>query len=417
MATALSAKSVGSVVKLNVNGASKNFIVVHQGLPSSAYDNSCNGTWLLMEDLYESRVWHSSSSNSYSASSIHSYLNSTFLNWLDSDIRSAVKTVKLPYTNGTGTAGSVASGSSGLSAQVFLLSYTEVGFSGSSYAKVEGAVLSYFNGAENSKRIGYLNGSTTLWWLRSPYTSLTNNAWLVNTSGTASLGNGVTYSYGVRPALVLPSTLLVSDSGAIVTNSAPTITSASGSSGVNLGTKNAGFSFSYTVADADGDTLTVTEKLDGVTKKTFTTTGGAYTFETVNSVNFFKILNGSHTITITVSDGTETATFTATFTKSVTEASVTLEEPLTVSGDITAAVLAVTGSIPTDADYKVEVTNNANDASPVWQDVTNEVKLSQNIIFENTTCTNGAAFNFRVTVKRGSSGTGGYLTSVTGAFQ
>lgn len=416
MATALSAKSVGSVVKLNVNGASKNFIVVHQGLPSSAYDNSCNGTWLLMEDLYESRVWHSSSSNSYSASSIHSYLNSTFLNLLDSDIRSAVKTVKLPYTNGTGTAGSVASGSSGLSAQVFLLSYTEVGFSGSSYAKVEGAVLSYFNGAENSKRIGYLNGSATHWWLRSPYTYGALYAWFVLTSGTADRSS-VSNSRGVRPALVLPSTLLVSDSGAIVTNSAPTITSASGSSGVNLGTKNAGFSFSYTVADADGDTLTVTEKLDGVTKKTFTTTGGTYTFETVNSVNFFKILNGSHTITITVSDGTETATFTATFTKSVTEASVTLEEPLTVSGDITAAVLAVTGSIPTDADYKVEVTNNANDASPVWQDVTNEVKLSQNIIFENTTCTNGAAFNFRVTVKRGSSGTGGYLTSVTGAFQ
>lgn len=416
MATALSAKSVGSIVKLNVNGASKNFIVVHQGLPSSAYDSSCNGTWLLMEDLYESRAWHSSSSNSYSASSIHSYLNSTFLNLLDSDIRSAVKTVKLPYTNGAGTAGSVASGSSGLSAQVFLLSYTEVGFSGSSYAKVEGAVLSYFNGVTNSKRIGYLNGSATGWWLRSPATDDTYGAWYVSTSGAANL-NSVTYSYGVRPALVLPSTLLVSDSGAIVTNSAPTITSASGSSGVNLGTKNAGFSFSYTVADADGDTLTVTEKLDGVTKKTFTTTGGTYTFETVNSVNFFKILNGSHTITITVSDGTETSTFTATFTKSVTEASVTLEEPLTVSGDITAAVLAVTGSIPTDAEYTVEVTNNANDASPVWQDVTNEVKLSQNIIFENTTCTNGAAFNFRMTVKRGSSGTGGYLTSVTGAFQ
>ena len=210
---------------------------------------------------------------------------------------------------------------------------------------------------------------------------------------------------------------MVSDSGAIVTNSAPTITSTSGSSGVNLGTKSAGFSFSYSVADADGDTLTVTEKLDGVTKKTFTTTGGTYTFEAVNSANFFKVLNGSHTITITVSDGTETATFTATFTKSVTTATVTLEEPLTVSGDITAAVLAVTGSIPTDADYTVEVTNNANDTSPVWQDVTNEVKLSQNIIFENTTCANGAAFNFRVTVKRGSSGTGGYLTSVTGAFQ
>lgn len=415
MATALSAKSVGSVVKLNINGAATNFIVVHQGKPSSAYDSSCDGTWLLMEDLYISKAWDSSN-NDYANSDIGSYLKNTFINLFDSDIKSAIKQVKLPYTNGTGSSGSLASGSSGLSTRVFLLSYTEVGFSGSSSANVEGAVLSYFNSATNSKRIGYLDGTATRWWLRSPYTYNLSSAWSVNTSGSA-YNSSVTFSFGVRPALVLPSTLLVSDSGAIVTNSAPTITSTSGSSGVNLGTKSAGFSFSYTVADADGDTLTVTEKLDGVTKKTFTTTGGTYTFETVNSVNYFKVLNGSHAITITVSDGTETVTFTASFTKSVTEASVTLEEPLTVEGDITAAVLAVTGSIPADAEYTVEVTNNANDVSPVWQDVTNEVKLSQNIIFDNTTCTNGAAFNFRVTVKRGSSGTGGYLASVTGAFQ
>lgn len=415
MATALSAKSVGSVVKLNVNGASKNFIVVHQGRPSTSYDSSCDGTWLLMEDIYESRVWDSSN-NDYANSDIHSYLNNTFVNLFDSDIKSVIKQVKLPYTNGTGSGGSLATGSSGISAKVFLLSYAEVMDGTHTYANAEGAVLSHFDGAAASDRIAYLNGSATRWWLRSPNTNSTYNAWYVDTSG-AAYSYYVTYSYGVRPALVLPSTLLVSDSGAIVTNSAPTITSTSGSSGVNLGTKSAGFNLSYTVADADGDTLTVTEKLDGVTKKTFTTTGGTYTFESVNSANFFKVLNGSHTITITVSDGTETATFTATFTKSVTTATVTLEEPLTVSGDITAAVLAVTGSIPTDADYTVEVTNNANDTSPVWQDVTNEVKLSQNIIFENTTCTNGAAFNFRVTVKRGSSGTGGYLTSVTGAFQ
>lgn len=208
--TPLGELPVGSVVKLNVNGASKNFIVVQQGRPSTSYDSSCDGTWLLMEDLYELRTWHSSFSNSYSASSIHSYLNSTFLNLLDSDIKSAVKTVKLPYTNGTGTAGSVASGSSGLSAQVFLLSYTEVGFSGSSYANVEGAVLSYFDGAANSKRIGYLDGTATVWWLRSPYTNGTGSAWFVITSGTA-ISNGVTNSFGVRPALVLPSDTVYSD--------------------------------------------------------------------------------------------------------------------------------------------------------------------------------------------------------------
>ena len=51
---ALSTKAVGSTVKLKVNGTAREFLVVHQGKPSSLYDESCNGTWLLMKDCYES---------------------------------------------------------------------------------------------------------------------------------------------------------------------------------------------------------------------------------------------------------------------------------------------------------------------------------------------------------------------------
>ena len=53
----LSEKAVGSILKLNVNGSPKNFIVVHQGKPSSLYDDSCNGTWVLMQDIYNQREW------------------------------------------------------------------------------------------------------------------------------------------------------------------------------------------------------------------------------------------------------------------------------------------------------------------------------------------------------------------------
>ena len=49
----LSTKAVGSTVKLTVNGKAREFIVVHQGKPSSVYDESCNGTWLLMKDIYQ----------------------------------------------------------------------------------------------------------------------------------------------------------------------------------------------------------------------------------------------------------------------------------------------------------------------------------------------------------------------------
>ena len=418
----LSTKAVGSTVKLKVDGALKEFLVVHQGKPSSIYDDSCNGTWLLMKDCYVSRAWHSSNVNKYESSDIHTYLNNTFLKLLDSNIQEAIKQVKLPYRQNGGSGGTDRTGANGLSTKIFLLSGYEVGWttSDSSYFPVDGAKLDYFTASSggNSKRIAYLNGSATDWWLRSPFTNDTRFVWFVNSDGGYS-SNLASYSYGIRPALVLPSTLLVSDDGTVSTNTPPTITSASGASGVNLGSKTAAFSFKYTPNDADGDKLTVTEKLDGVVKKTRTnvTSGTQLTFECASTAaEFQKILNGSHTITIEASDGKASATFTATFTKAVHKATITLKTPLAVSGDITAAVMSVVGQIPVGAVYKVEATNNAKDTSPVWQDVTAEVKSGANIVFTNKTAANGAAFNFRITVERGTSA-GGYISGVSGAFQ
>lgn len=418
----LSTKAVGSTVKLNVDGALKEFLVVHQGKPSSIYDNSCNGTWLLMKDCYVSRAWHSSNVNKYESSDIHTYLNNTFLKLLDSNIQEAIKQVKLPYRQNGGSGGTDRNGANGLSTKIFLLSGYEVGWttSDNSYFPVDGAKLDYFAASSggNSKRIAYLNGSAAYWWLRSPLTYGTGNVWYVRSGGDYDDSRAST-SLGIRPALVLPSTLLVSDDGTVSTNTPPNITSTSGASGVNLGSKTAAFSFKYTPNDADGDKLTVTEKLDGVVKKTRTnvTSGTQLTFECASTAaEFQKILNGTHTITIEVSDGKASATFTATFTKAVHKATITLKTPLAVSGDITAAVMSVVGQIPAGAVYKVEATNNAKDTSPVWQDVTAEVKSGANIVFKNKTAVNGAAFNFRITVERGTSA-GGYISGVSGAFQ
>ncbi len=413
----LSTKAVGSIVKIKVNGAAKDFIIVHQGLPSSAYDASCNGVWVVMKDIYTTSTF--GNNNSYKDSSIHSYLNSTFYNLIDSKIRAAIKQVKIPYQNGTGSGGSLATGANGLSTKVFLLSGYEVGWttSDNSYFPRDGAKLDYFGSGSggNSKRVAYNGSNAAIWWLRSPYTGVSNYVWGVNTDGSYYI-SWYSNSYGVRPAFVLPSSLVVSDDGTVSTNTAPAINTSS----TNLGEKNAPFEFNYTVTDADGDTLTVTEKLDGKTTATRTgvASGTALTFgQGSTAENFQRILNGSHTIQITASDGKESTSLNATFTKSVTSATVTLTTPLAVDGDITVAVLQVTGSIPDDATFKVEVTNNANDPSPVWQDATVEVKKGVNIVFTNSTAANGAAFNFRVSVSRGASGTGGYIEAISGAFQ
>ena len=420
----LGTKAVGSVLKLNLNGSPKNFIVVHQGKPSSLYDDSCDGTWVLMQDIHSTRRWDGSN-NDYKNSDIHSWLNGTFLNLFDANIREAIKQVKIPYHNGTGSSGSVASGANGLSCKIFLLSGYELGWtkSDNSYFPQDGAKLDYFTAgtgsAANQKRIAKYNGSAASWWTRSPYTTYSGLVWYVYSDGDYNFWDcGDTH--GVRPAFVLPSTLSVSDDGTVSTNAAPTVTSESGASGVNLGEKNAAFSFSYTPSDEDGDSLTVTEKLDGSTTKVRSgvTSGTALTFEAASTAaEFQKILNGQHTITIEVNDGTETAAFTATFTKAVHAATITLETPMAVEGDITVARLAVTGNIPADAEYSVKVTNNGNDTEPVWQDCTAEVKSGANIVFENHENTNGAAFNFKIEAERGSSDAAGYITGVSGAFQ
>lgn len=613
----LSSKAIGSTIKLKVNGSAKDFIVVHQGKPSSVYDDSCNGTWLLMKDIYENRQWHSSNTNDYANSTIHSYLNSTFLNLFESNIKNAIKQVKLPYRKGSGTSTTVTSGSNGLSAKIFLLSATETSFNFSSYMPSgEGAELAYFKGcadnSSDSKRVAYLNGSTAGWWLRSPYCNGFNDALYVNSRGDWRGGN-CSGSNGIRPALILPSTLLVSDDGTVSTNTAPSTpgsisvpssimggtnisiswakssdaesnlagykverstnggsswsqiyqgtatsttnnvafgttsvmyrvkaydteglesgwrtssqvtvvnnnapsappsiavpndvkggstlviswTAASDSDGnlsgyilerstdggssytqvykgnaltytdtitkgwstvmyrvkaydsynaqsgyttstkrtvdnnttptittssaANLGTKSSGFTISYSVDDKDaGDTLTVTEKLDGTTKRTYTATRKTTNSFAVTGEYFQKITNGSHTMTVTVTDGKATVTKTFTFTKAVTAASITLAKPMEADAQITLCAITVGGLIPADAVFKVEVTNNGKDSSPVWEDATTEARNGRNHLFTNQTAANGFAFNFRVTAERGASGESGYIASIQGGFQ
>ena len=415
----LGTKAVGSTVKIEVNGAVKDFIIVQQGNPDSGeYDASCDGTWLLMKDIYNTMKWDGSN-NDYKNSDIHSYLNGTFFNQIGADIRNAIKQVQIPYQNGTGSGGSLATGANGLSTKVFLLSSYEVGWttSNSSDFLKGGVRLTYFSDGSdgNSKRIAYNGGSAAIWWLRSPKANNTGRVWAVKADGSYDSWSYFN-SHGVRPAFILPSTLAVSDDGTVSTNTAPAVTT----DGEALGKKNAAFAWKYTVTDDDGDSLTITEKLDDKATRTRTdiASGTTLTFEQASDpAGFQKLLNGPHTLTVEVSDGRKTASASANFTKAVHAASVTLAEPLTVDGDITVAVLQVTGPIPDDAVFKAEVTNNAKDEAPAWQDVTTEVRKGTNIVFVNSTTTNGAAFNFRVSVERSGSGEGGYIEAVSGTFE
>ena len=208
---------VGSVVKLMEGGTAVEYLVVNQGIPSNSnlYDASCDGTWLLRKNIHSNRQWHSSNVNDYANSTIHSYLNSTFLGLFDANIQSAIKQVKLPYRAGSGYRKTVTSGANGLSAKIFLLSSTEVNFVHEYAPTDEGACLSYFSGtAQNSadtKRVAYLSGSAAYWWLRSPYCNHgygSRNALYVYSNGNWKYDGNCSGSRGIRPALVLPPTAL-----------------------------------------------------------------------------------------------------------------------------------------------------------------------------------------------------------------
>ena len=428
MATTLGSKAVGSVVKIKVGGAYKNFLVVHQGKPGSMYDESCYGTWVLMEDCYAKRAWHGSLVNDYLLSDINSYLNNDFLKLIEADVRLAVKQVRIPYRPGSGTSKEVASGASGMRTKIFLLSATEVNTVWGDTPNGEGAVLNYFSGcpetSDCSNRVAKFNGSSITWWLRSPgcyepYGS--KNALAVNGSGgvrRSSCNIGCANSHGVRPAFVLPSTLLVNSDGTVVVNTPPAITGPT-PSGSNLGTKEEGFDFPYTVTDVDGDAVIVKEYLDNIVKRSYQVTlGQENTFEAVTAAHWQTVLNGSHTLKVVANDGkADSAPYTTTFSKAVYSASITMAEPLPADALISVAVLSLTGSIPEDAALQVQLTNNGKDPQPVWEDATPSVKNGSNHVFANQTAANGFAFNFKVTVSRGSSGQRGHISKIGGAFQ
>lgn len=207
-----------------------------------------------------------------------------------------------------------------------------------------------------------------------------------------------------------------SDTRTVINNTAPTI---SGSNS-NLGTKTGAFNQAYTITDTDaGQTITAVEKIDGVQKRSYTATSGQSNTFSVTAAEWLKLLNGSHTLTITATDNLGgTATRTYTFTKNVTEIEMTLEKPLAADGAVTRAIMNITRTIPTGAAFTVEVCNNGNDTSPTWEDVTNAVISGSKFFLTNKTKTAANwGFNFRIKVNRGSTAGDCYIQGVGGNFE
>lgn len=200
----------------------------------------------------------------------------------------------------------------------------------------------------------------------------------------------------------------------VINNTAPTI---SGSDGA-LGTfSNAFTAQAYTVNDAQGGTVTVVEKLDGVTRRTYTATLGASNSFSFTTSEWRLVLNGAHTATVTATDAYGASTTRAwTFTKAMNTASFVLSPALTTTAMSTKCLVNVAGNFPDGSVLKVEVCNNGNDASPTWEDISS--KLNKKHFFTNKTKTASSwAFGMRVTLTRGTATGSVWLDNINLNFE
>lgn len=218
--------AVGSLLYLNVNGVQTAFRVMHHGKPSDAYDDSWTGGTTVMLDWSEP-VWRESvasmqSKANYANHSSHTWLNETWLGYLDPAVQEQVMEVRLPYrTDVKGGPYVVASGADGVPAKIWLPSAVEVA-RGSTYQSdqstfyvEEGAVFDYWKGAAASQYAPWAcydeDGADDGWATRTMNKNYYGTGsvyfnWVGQDGlcfpGTRQKGN-------MRPCLVLPDELMI----------------------------------------------------------------------------------------------------------------------------------------------------------------------------------------------------------------
>lgn len=351
-----------------------------------------------------------------------------FLSGFSSDMKEAMMDTTLTVGKATVDGG----GTETCVDKVFFPSCTEVNLAGDHTC---GTVMSGFS--DNTSRLQtptaeavaeseYTNssfkvGSAWYYWLRDAYASYSCNVRYVASSGALSSNYAYLGTGGVCPLWNLPSSISVSDSPnsdgvyEITWNAPPQI---SGSDS-DLGDKTTTFSQAYTVTDEEGDTTTVTEKINGATKRTFTVSLGAENSFDVNQSEWVALQNGANTISIHAQDSMGGATEqTHTFNKMEGEIFLTLETPLPADDCVSVGTMTVTRSIPSGASFSVEVCNNGYDDEPTWEDVTTAIETNKKFDLTNTSKTaENWGFNLRIKVSRNQAVGDCYITYIGGNFE
>ena len=242
------------------------------------------------------------------------------------------------------------------------------------------------------------------------WTTVTSKTTATSLTATITSSDITTIQYRVRAYDMYGaySDWTESSSRTVIANTAPVLTvlvdGTAYDSGTDLGELTDGPTLTITVTDVDADDCTVTAVLDSTSLLSDTVESGAGSF--VVTPTWQTILNGTHSFTVTASDGEETVTWTATFTKAVDSCTIGKVNTVSTGSTITGVLMSITGSIPDDASVTCMVTADGTN----WEDASAEVLDGETYYFTNT----GDSFDFEITID--GNGTDGYVSSIQGVL-
>lgn len=195
------------------------------------------------------------------------------------------------------------------------------------------------------------------------------------------------------------------------TNSAPTISGED----QDLGLQTGAFSEIYTINDAEGDTVIVTEKIDDTIIRSYTGELGQQETITLSGDAWKMLTNGSHALKIEAMDGNfATSIRVVAFEKNETVINFCYATPFTTDAMATKILVSPTWQIE-GAIAKVEACNNAFDASPTWEDITAQVLINRVYNFTNATKTaDNWGVNIRFNIAKNADYTGEVSISTFG---
>lgn len=194
----------------------------------------------------------------------------------------------------------------------------------------------------------------------------------------------------------------------------------------NLGVRNTIPTITYSVTEPEGQSITITEYINGVQTKTFTAIDGQeYTFEITQDQWLRLALNTPHQVKIRATDSKGLYSERVyTFTRFETRIQFTLKydnqavrDHFILDGQPTRILVTLDGSFPSGSTVLVEACNNFLDNTPTWEDITGPTLSGRGYIFQNNVKTAEQwAINIRITIEKGTATDPVILNGFGGAF-